>query len=248
MIKGLYTAESSMRPKMARMEVIANNLANINSTGFKRDRLFIEMLDDASAAKASGQAQDFDGVKTQRYIDFAEGSLEKTGNPLDVAVQGRGFLVVDTPQGLRYTRNGNFTISPAGMLTTSQGYPVMGTQGHIQFPDLQKMVQGNVAISERGEISLDKQEIAKLRIVDFEDYSTLQKDHESLFVPATGQPVVEGPGKVTALRQGYLEESNVEGIEEMIAMLELNRSFETDQKSIIAQDESIGRSIEVGKL
>lgn len=247
MIKGLASSEASMRPKMARLEVLANNLANINSTGFKRDRVFVELLKESAVAQAQGKG-DLEGVKVTQYTDFSEGSLQQTGNPLDLALQGRGFFVVDTPRGQRYTRNGNFKLSTDGSLITSEGYSVQGDGGKIRFPDIRKLQEGKVAISDTGEITLDREQMGHLRVVDFADLTRLQKDHQSFFMAEPGNIMMEGPGNGTAVRQGYLEESNVEGIEEMITMIELNRNFETDQKVIQAQDATIDKSLEVGRL
>lgn len=247
MIKGLYSSEASMRPMMARMEVIANNLANINSTGFKRDRVFIRMLKDTAAALAEGQGE-MGGVESRKYIDFAEGSLQQTGNPFDLAIQGSGFFVVDTPQGVRYTRNGNFKLNTDGVLVTGDGYPVMSATGKVQIPHLDKSQQANIRISESGEVTIDKDTIAKIRIVDFDRLDLLKKDQQSMFIADSGELVIEGPGTLTAVRQGFLEESNVEGIEEMITMIELHRNFEMDQKAIQSQDSTLEKSNEVGRV
>jgi len=247
MIKGLYSSEASMRPMMARMEVIANNLANINSTGFKRDRVFVRMLTDSAAAQAEGKGE-LEGVDAKKYIDFSEGSLQQTGNPFDLALQGRGFFVVETPEGVRYTRNGNFKLNTEGVLVTGDGFPVMAATGAVQIPRLDKAQQSNIRISEAGEVMMDKDTFAKLRIVDFDRLDLLKKDQQSLFIADSGERIIEGPGQLTSVRQGFLEESNVEGIEEMIAMIELHRNFEMNQKAIQSQDATLEKSNEVGKL
>ncbi len=247
MIKGLYTSETSMRPMMARMEVIANNLANINSTGYKRDRVFVRMLKDSAAVQAEGKGE-MEGVDAQKYIDFSEGSLNQTGNPFDLAIQGRGFFAVETPNGVRYTRNGNFKLNTDSVLVTGDGYPVLASTGAVQLPHLDKTQQANVRISETGEVIVDKDTIARLRIVDFDRLDLLKKDQKSLFVADSGETIIEGPGQLTSVRQGYLEESNVEGIEEMIAMIEMHRNFEMNQKAIQSQDATLEKSNEVGKL
>jgi flagellar basal-body rod protein FlgG len=245
MIKGLYTTESGMRPKLVRLEIIANNLANINTTGFKRDKAFSEALDDATVARqTSGTEQPL----THEYTDFSEGSLRPTNNPLDVAIQGKGFLVVETPNGVRYTRNGNLQLSLDGTLVNGSGYVVMGTNGKIQLPDVQRLQNGSLHISETGEVMVDKQSIGHLRVADFADYTAIHKDHESLFTVDAGTAVAEGPGSQTSIRQGYLEESNVDGISEMISMIELNRAFEADQKSLRSQDATLERTNDVGRL
>jgi len=247
MISGIQTAEAAMRPKLTRMEVIANNLANVNTTGFKKDRLFVRMLNDSVAAGADA-AGDLDGVQVTQGIDFTEGSLRQTTNPLDVAIQGRGFFVLNTPQGERYTRSGGFRLSPDGTLVSGDGSQVEGTGGPIRFPDMQRVQQANVSITEAGEVMIDKETIGKIRVVDFADTTVLTKETASTFTAPPGTPVIEGPVAPATVKQGYLEESNVDGVEEMIAMTELQRSFDTDQKVLQALDDSVTKSLEVGKV
>ncbi|HTY59143.1 MAG TPA: flagellar basal-body rod protein FlgF [Bacteroidota bacterium] len=247
MILGLQTAETAMRPKLMRMELIANNLANVNTTGFKRDRLFVQMLKDSSQPTTNA-AGDLTGVSVVQGIDFSDGSLRQTGNPLDVAIQGRGFFAVNTPGGVRYTRSGSFRLSADGSLVNADGYPVAGAEGEIRFPDIQKLQQASVSIAESGEVMVDRETIGRIRVVDFPDTSLLAKETASLFSAAPGAPTVEGPVSPSAVKQGFLEESNVNGVEEMIAMTELQRSFDTDQKVLQAMDDSVAKSLEVGKV
>jgi flagellar basal-body rod protein FlgG len=247
MIKGIYSSEAAMRPKMARMEVLANNLANINTTGFKRDRVFVRMLEQSSQAAADGRG-DMTGVTTGRYIDTTSGSLQQTDNPLDLAIDGDGFFAVQTPRGTRLTRNGNFTLSKEGVLTTAEGYPVMGMNGAIQLPQRDRLDVRSLAITQSGEVVMDKEPLGQLRIMVPERADALQKDHESLmFVDQSERLLDVAPDKVS-VRQGFVEESNVEGIEEMIAMIELSRGFETDQKMIQSQDATLDRSLEIGRV
>ena len=247
MIKGIYSTEASMRPKTARLEVLANNLANINSTGFKRDRVFVQMLKESPDGSSDGRGE-IDGVDVDRFVDMREGSVLQTDNPLDVAIQGQGFFVIETPQGTRYTRNGNFTLSTDGAIVTTEGYSLMGAEGKIRFPDLDRLAAEKIKISQSGQISLGDQQVAKLRIVEIENPEQLQKDHQSLFMTHESQKVNEIPADKVAVRQGFLEESNVNGIEEMIAMIELSRSFETDQRAIKAQDATLDRSLDIGRI
>jgi flagellar basal-body rod protein FlgF len=247
MIKGIYSAEASMKPKMAKLEVIANNLANINSTGFKKDKLFVQILKDSAASQATGDG-DLDGAKIERAVDFSDGVLNQTGNPLDLAIQGRGFFVVDTPLGLRYTRNGNFKLAADGTVTTAEGFAVMGMGGKIQVPQKEKLQQGVITVSETGEIVIDKDIVAKLRIVDFDNLGTLRKDHQSFFATSGTEHIIEGASMTPSVKQGFLEGSNVDGIEEMIAMIELTRGFEADQKMITSQDATLDRAMEVGRV
>ena len=176
MIKGIYSSEAAMRPKMARMEVLANNLANINTTGFKRDRVFVRMLEQSSAAAADGRG-DMTGVTTGKYIDTTAGSLQQTENPLDLAIEGDGYFAVQTPRGVRLTRNGNFTLNKEGVLTTADGYPLLGTNGAIQIPQKEKLDIKSLSISASGEVSSGKEPLGQLRVVVPERADALQKDH-----------------------------------------------------------------------
>lgn len=247
MIKGIYSSEAAMRPKMTRMEVLANNLANINTTGFKRDRMFVRMLEESTAAAADGRGE-LTGVSTGKYIDMTAGAMRQTGNPLDCAIEGEGFFTVQTPRGLRLTRNGNFTLSREGLLTTAEGYPVLGMQGPVQIPQREKLQTEQLTISPSGEVVADKEPFGQLRIMVPEHAHALHKDHESLMYVEGDERLVDVPPERIAVRQGFLEESNVEGIEEMIAMIELSRAFEMDQRMIQSQDATLDRSMEVGRV
>ncbi len=247
MIKSIYNSSAGMRSKMVNMEIVANNLANINSTGYKRDAAFTEILKETGVEQLNGQP-DTSGMVTRQYVDFSEGSLNNTNNQLDVAIQGRGFFVVETPNGLRYTRDGHFDLTSTGLLVTAEGYPVIGKEGKIQLPEKENLKRAKLLIDESGEIILDDKTVAKLRIVDFADLSKLSKEGKSLFnsnlIPHTIEPLEN----LSVVRQGYLEASNVDGIAEMVAMIEMTRSFESNQKAIQTQDETLQKAIEVGKL
>jgi flagellar basal-body rod protein FlgG len=247
MIKGIYSSEAAMRPKMARMEVLANNLANINTTGFKQDRVFVRMLKESSTPAADGRS-DLTGVDTQKYIDLSAGTLRQTGNPFDLALSGEGFFAVDTPGGVRLTRNGNFSLSAEGTLVTAEGHPVLGTAGQIRLPNMDRLRQDSIAVNTEGEVVCGKETLGQLRIMVAENPAALQKDHESLLFVNDGERLRDvNPGAAT-VQQGFLEDSNVDGIEEMIAMIELSRAFETDQRMIQSQDATLDRSMEIGRL
>jgi flagellar basal-body rod protein FlgG len=247
MIKGIYAAEAAMKPKMARLEVISNNLANMSSTGFKRDKLFLRLLQDsvASQARAAGE---LDGISADRVIDFTPGALERTGNTLDLAIEGRGFFVVETPAGPRYTRNGHLTMAADGTLTTEMGFPLSGEQGRIKIPDPERLDRAAITVTPEGEVAIGRDVVGKFALVDFDNLDDLRKDHQSLFLSAPGAILRERTGDQIIVRQGFLEESNVDAVEEMIAMIELSRAFETDQRIIAAQDASLDRSLEVGRV
>jgi flagellar basal-body rod protein FlgF len=247
MIKGLGTSGTALIPMMTRLEIVANNLANTNTVGFKRDNLFSQMLTDAQVKEAQAGG-DLSGTLARQYSDFSEGSIQQTGNPLDMAIQGEGFFTVDTPRGIRYTRNGAFMISRDGALTTKDGYPVLGTNGAITFPDPQTLTHAAITVTEHGEISIDKRQLATLRIADFDNALQLRKDGQELFVASAPERRMEPASNPAMIRQGHLEESNVDGIAEMMEMIEITREFESNQKTVQAQDATLDKALEVGRV
>jgi flagellar basal-body rod protein FlgF len=246
MIKGIQVVASALKPMMLQMEVVANNLANLNTPGFKKDGVFMRMMKETALEQAKGKG-DMAGYDSRRYTDFEEGSLEETGNALDLAIQGRGFFTVQTPQGPGLTRNGNFKLSVDGTVITPEGYPVLGDEGVLQLPDLDEASQGAIAITEEGEVMLDKKTIGRIRITDVPDQARLRKEGTSLFLPEKGMPLVVVAAGSMIVRQGYLEESNVEGLSEMILMVEMTRNFESGQKIIQYQDATLDRANDVGR-
>jgi flagellar basal-body rod protein FlgF len=244
MIKGIFTSGTALQPRMLRLEVLANNLANIETTGYKKAQLFIQTLQQELGKRET--QQELEGLEAQQYTDFSQGSLRSTGNPLDFAIDGEGFFAVETPRGIRYTRNGSFQLSPEGVIVNRQGYALLGVGGRIQLPDIQKMNNGTLVVKETGEVFFENQPIGKVNVVQFENVQRLKKEGASLFA-ADDTPMVESK-ESSRIRQGYLEESNVEGIAEMVAMVELTRSFETDQKAIQLQDATLERAMDVGRV
>lgn len=206
--------------------VVSNNIANINTNGFKADgSIFEEYLAPGTRSGDSGGQVSF--VRDRpTWIDMSQGSVERTGNPLDIAVNGKGFLVVQTPKGERYTRNGALQINSKGELVTSEGYQVLGDGGPI-------VLQPNdhaLTISEDGTVSVRNGSDArtdslrgKLRVVSFQNLGQLRKDGFSTFTaPANVSPQTDTQSR---LEQGSLEKSNVRAVIEMTRMLEVTRSY-----------------------
>ncbi|NIR48910.1 MAG: flagellar hook-basal body complex protein, partial [candidate division Zixibacteria bacterium] len=169
-------------------------------------------------------------------IDFSPGNLRKTDNPLDVAISGDGFFVVQTEEGNFYTRNGSFRLDATGRLVTQDGYSVLTDAGELQIHG------GSVRLSESGEIVMNDQIVGRLRLVTFEDLRSLEKVGDAHFRLREGAEL-ELPAAETNLRPGYLEGSNVNSISEMVSMIELNRQYELGQRAIKTQDETLERLI-----
>jgi flagellar basal-body rod protein FlgF len=242
MLRGMAAAASAMVPRIRRQEVIANNLANVGTAGFKRDRVFERELGKAQAATEPQAADWMSGMQSDVEVDFSPGQLEETGNPLDLAIDGDAFFVVSTADGERYTRDGHMALSPDGVLSTPAGDPLAGTGGEI------RLTQGTVAVGLDGSVSVDGLNVGALRLVRFDDPTVLARSDSSLFEIA--DPVAQPEDTIdSTVRQGFLERSNVGTIDEMVEMIAAMRGFEADQKSIQTQDESFGKAVnELGRL
>jgi flagellar basal-body rod protein FlgG len=245
MNSGIYAALSGNIAAMKRLDLQANNLANVNTAGFKRDRMSFESL----LASAGTQLRTPTGVPGDVPIhadtifstDHSQGPVNQTGNTFDVAIDGSGFFVVNTPEGKAYTRQGNFRLDAAGKLMTAEGYEVLGG-GPITISG------SRVDINTKGEITVDGSQVGTLDVVDFPKPYALQKKGGTLFVPtdpqATPTPVTSEP-----VRQGYLEQSNVNAIQEMVQLIETNRFFEMCSKAVKAFDDMAAKAAnEVGKI
>ena len=228
MNSGLYTAYSGLRAQSDALEVLANNLANVNTTAFKEERAFFALLHQSlETPNESGSLSTAinSSVLAYKALNPAEGSLNFSGRDLDLAIVGNGFLVIDTPQGTRYSRNGSLNLNAQSVLTTSEGFPVTGTSG---LPI--KLGAGKIQISEDGEVWLGNTRIDRLKIVSFDNLSTLEKEGNSLFLSREGQ-ASEKPSTAT-IKSGYLEQSNVNPVSSIVKMVEILRHFEAIQKSV----------------
>jgi len=221
MIKGLYISKAGMCARARHLDVIANNLANINTTGYKKDKLFYLRMREAQDALNDSASNEL--AKVEIMTDYSSGELKNTGNPLDLAIVGEGFFVVQTPQGDVYTRDGNFTLDAEGRLTTLDGYPVLGNGGEIQI------VGNEIRIGEDGSITVDGEIVDKIRVVTFDDLTQLIKIGGNYFSDEQTNGAIEVSPEKIHIRQGYLENSNVNGIQEIVQMIELYRQFELEK-------------------
>ncbi|MBN9372864.1 flagellar basal-body rod protein FlgG [Hydrogenophaga sp. YM1] len=247
----MWTAKTGVQAQDAKLQAIANNLANVNTTGFKRDRvvfedLFYQVERQPGAAQAEGMntpvgVQLGNGVRvagTQKV--FTTGSLQTTGQPLDIAIQGQGFLQVELPGGeTAYTRAGQLQRSPEGRLMTAQGYPLVPD---ITLPANAKSItigeNGTVSVSLPGDTA--PQEIGQITLAGFVNPAGLLALGDNLYqeTAASGVPTegIAGEEALGAIKQGALEGSNVQVVEEMVDMITAQRTYEMSTKVLSAAD------------
>lgn len=211
------------------LQVVANNIANINTTGFKADgAVFEEFI--GKKARSGDMSRRDSQVSFVRdratWIDLSQGAMERTGNPTDVAIDGKGLLSVQTPNGERYTRNGALQINAQGQLVTNEGYQVLGDAGPIVFQpndrDIKISPDGTISVQVAGTTDTESLR-GKLRLVSVDNPGQLQKDGSGTFALREGANVA--PDTVSRFVQGTVEKSNVRSVIEMTRMIEVTRSY-----------------------
>ena len=219
------TAASGLQSRMEALDMVANNLANTTTGGFKLDREFYSLF---TAAENEGDETSTKLPLIQKqWTDFSQGVLAPTGNPLDVALSGKGFFAVNGPAGPLYTRNGSFQLSAAGQLTTSEGYAVRDINGQ----PIQTQSQEPLEITPDGSITQSGVALGQLLVVNFKDPSALQKMGNSYFLPSDPKNVPTAAVDTTVM-QGKTENSNVAPAESAVRLVGLMRQFEMLQKAI----------------
>ncbi len=259
MIDGIYIAASGGAKQERSLEVISNNLANINTTGFKKDVLAFksflppfpnssEQVSAPSGSKTTGSQESFSyaGI-VELKSDLSQGGLVNTENPLDVALEGEGFFAIETQEGVRYTRQGNFRLNEKRGLVTQDGNPVIGSTGPITIPAGQVL-----SIDTTGKISvgngLGNTVVDSMKIVNFDDPGKLVKTGNGLFM-LTGNESTEINAENFSVRQGFIESSNVNAVEEMTKMIEVMRTYQAYQKAIQTIDSANSKAAtELGRL
>lgn len=250
MIKGLYTAASSMGVLEKKSNIRANNLANVNTTGFKKSSTvtssFPEML--LNRIEAGSKSEEIGEISTGAFLersfkDMRQGDLQRTDNKLDFAIQGEGFFSIETEAGTRYTRDGNFSLNNNSELVTQSGNPVLDVNGER----IQLLNGEDFSIDQNGVIRFNNGlEGSQLALVNFEDSAEIVQEGDNLY-----REIEESNGPIDSeatLAQGYLETANVKIVEEMVQMIKTSRHYESNQKVITTLDESLSKVInEVGK-
>ncbi len=249
MIRGLYTSALGMTTQMKKMDVVSNNIANVDTAGFKRDRVvtrsfteeLMKRLDDPNdlnhSTKVGSVSQ---GVFVDDiYTDFATGSMRATGGTLDLAISGEGFFTIQVPgengdMTQKYTRDGIFTLDSTRTLMTKTGFKVMGQDGPIVIPD------GDIAINDSGAVYSNGQYVDTMKMVSFEDLHTLRKFKDSLY--STTAETKEKPF-TAIIEQGYVESSNANSVREMVDMITTSRLYEANQRMITIHDTVLQRTV-----
>lgn len=243
MIKGMYLAGRSLDNRMKGIQVVSNNLANINTTGYKRELQFSEILSAADQATKQKEVP----ARVRQITDFSQGDLALTSNPLDVAISGKGFFVVKTGAGMEFTRNGRFKISDDGYLVNQSGYKVQGRSGDINLGELLDEKHEAITISKNGEIRVGSKLVDAILVTQPERPQDSVRTNGLNFV-AEEEELKPADEKDFSLEQGYLEDSNINPIIEMETMISLSKDYESSKKMITAFDQSLGQANEIGKV
>lgn len=227
------------------LDVVANNIANINTAGFKSNGALFEEFVGKTAREGNLSRRDaqVSFVRDRAtYMNMAQGSIERTGNPLDVAVDGKGYIAVQTPNGERFTRNGAFQLNAAGELVTSEGFQVLGESGPIKMQpkdrDIKISADGTISVREGANANTEAQR-GKLRLTSFNNPGLLKKEGSSTFAaPANVTQVADANSRFV---QGSIEKSNVNSVLEMTRMIEVTRSY-SQVAALLQQQADMQRS------
>ena len=232
MIKGLYTSASGMIPRLKKQDITANNIANAGTSGFKKDNMFVKELTRAEEKIVSEKSDWQTPIADEEYVDYRPGVFDRTGNPLDLAIEGDGFFTLEAEDGSTLlTRSGTFMVDSEGFISYPGGYRLVSEGGPIQVGS------GTVNISENGNVEVDGLNAGRIVPVSVADLNQLEKVGRSMFAVAEGAELLSSDN--TVIQQGYLETSNVDIVSEMVEMIISYRAYEANAKAIQSQDSSL---------
>jgi flagellar basal-body rod protein FlgF len=237
------SAASGLRARMETLDMLANNLANASTTGFKSDRefysLYVSAEAQASAAIGDGSQPTTVPVIEKQFTDFTQGMVTPTGNPLDLALSGNGFFTANGPNGPLYTRNGTFRLSATGALVTAEGYPLRAQDGKT----IQSQTGSPFEVTADGEVRQDGQSLGKLDIADFTEKAAIVKQGNNYFrvEDSAVKPVA---ATAVQVQQGKIESSNVSSAHGAVRLVSVMRQFEMLQKAISMSVEMNKHAIE----
>lgn len=232
MIKGIYTSASGMLPNIKRQELTAHNVANAATPGYKKDTLFTQEMSRAQQRQRATRSDWQQPLTEVIYTDFTSGMFDRTGNPLDLAIDGDGFFALELEDGsIGLTRNGAFVVNADGMLAAPGGAIVVSEGGAIEIGN------GQVSVSQAGEVEVDGTVVGRIVPATVADVTQLAKIGRGMFlVPADTELLTV---EHTVIRQGYVEASNVDIVGEMVDMIIAYRAYEANAKAIQSQDDSL---------
>jgi flagellar basal-body rod protein FlgG len=253
----IYSLLSAMKGQQRQMDAVSNNLANVNTAGYKSDEvLFKEYYNefvgqDLESEEEMFAHEEFISPFSRGGTSFVkpdhvspsmkQGHFKQTDNTLDLAIKSEGFFVVETPFGVRYTRNGQFMKDAEGFLISNSGHRVLGKNGPI------KLTGKDVSFGQDGSVIVDNQDVDFLKIVNFKDPSRLTKLGNSYWVPSSDKQTPTEIDRPVVL-QGVIEGSNVDSVQEMVKMIAVNRSYEASQKAIRSMDELDDKSVSIARV
>ena len=251
MVKGLYTAYTGMLHQQNKMDIIANNMANAATTGYKKEGSTSQAFDTTLAIKIKDQTvapvrQSIGGMNLgvkigESYTDYSQGAFRTTGNTYDLAISGEGFFLVQFTNkagetSIKYTRDGSFTVNKDGYLVTKDGdYVLDNSRNRIKVDPMK-----DTRIDEMGLITQDGAAVATIGLTDFEDYNYLEHYGENYYQPVAGATQKAANAQIF---EGYLEASNMQVVSEMVNMITVNRAYESNQKVIQTIDTTLDKAV-----
>ncbi len=232
MIKGIYTSASGMIPHIRKQEVTANNLANASTPGYKKDQVFTQELSRAQQKQQVTRSDWQRPLVDDIYTNFTPGVFDRTGNPLDLAIDGDGFFQLELPDGTRaLTRAGSFRVNSDGLLTFPDNALVIGSGGPIEIGT------GTISVTQDGMVQVNGSTAGTITPVTVEDLGMLKKIGESMWTVPDDVELIPVPR--ASIQQGFLESSNVDVVREMIDMIISFRNYEADAQALKTQDQSL---------
>ncbi|MGE5579855.1 MAG: flagellar basal-body rod protein FlgG [Bacillota bacterium] len=246
MLRALWTGATGMASQQLLIDTISNNLANVNTAGYKKQRVQFQDLYYETVAVGLGSTATLGSGSRVSATDrsFRQGNVERTDDPLSMAIEGQGFFAVETGSGTAYTRDGSFRLDASGRLCTATGYMVLGDGGIIEVPEGATEIEVTDEGIISGVVDGERQEIGSIGLVLFANPAGLEATGNNLYraTQLSGEPVDAVPGQDGAglIRGGYIETSNVEIVTEMVNLIIAQRAFELNSKAVETADQMWG--------